>query len=191
MTRLLTIVLLIASACTGTGTSAADAPRNERAPSAYSVYDLGGSSWRDQSGARRTLASLGGTPRVLAMIYTHCTSTCPLAVAEMKRIEAATDARVGLVLVSLDPVRDSVASLAAYAALHELDAARWTLLSGASDDVRDLAYTLGIRYRLVSPGELAHSNTLTLLDAAGRVVHQQQGLGERDETITAARKLLP
>ena len=127
---------------------------------------------------------------MLAMIYTHCTSTCPLAVAEMKRIEVATDARVGLVLVSLDPARDSVASLAVYAGTHELDAARWTLLTGASDDVRDLASTLGIRYGPSSPGELAHSNTLTLLDGTGRVVHQQQGLGDRDETIAAARQLL-
>jgi len=156
----------------------------------WSIYDLG-STWRDQHGMERRLASLAGRAQVLAMVYTHCTSTCPLAIAEMRRIEAATDTSVGLVLVTLDPDHDTPAVLAEYARMRELDAARWTLLTGADDDVRELAATLGVRYRRLSPAELAHSNTLTLIDAAGYVVHQQQGLGERDETIVAARGLLP
>ena len=122
------------------------------------------------------------------MIYTHCSSTCPLAVAEMKRIEAATDA-IGRARARLArPERDDPARLAEYARMRGLDAARWTLLTGSDDDVRELAADarrpLPPRSR---PQELAHSNTLTLLDAAGYVVHQQQGLGERDETIVAAR----
>lgn len=155
----------------------------------WSLYDLG-SRWRDQHGAERRLASLAGRPQLLAMAYTHCTSTCPLAIAEMKRIEAATDTSVGLVLVTLDPDHDTPAVLAEYARMRGLDGARWTLLTGTVEDVRELAATLGVRYRRLSPAELAHSNTLTLIDAAGYVVHQQQGLGERDETIVAARGLL-
>jgi protein SCO1/2 len=189
MTRTSLLLLLLLSACTRAPAAVIDARQDAVASTAYSILDLG-SAWRDQTGASRPLESLAGRPQVLAMVYTHCASTCPLAVAEMKRIEAATDARIGLVLVSLDPARDSVESLAEYARTHGLDAARWTLLTGADDDVRDLAASLGVRYRRVSPQELAHSNTLTLLDAGGRVVHQQQGLGERDETVSAARALL-
>jgi protein SCO1/2 len=148
------------------------------------------SVWRAQHGNERRPPSLAGRAQVLAMAFTHCTSTCPLAIAEMKRIEAATDTSLGLVLVTLDPEHDTPAVLAQYARLRGLDATRWTLLTGKSDDVRELAATLGIRYRRLSPAELAHSNTLTLIDAAGYVVHQQQGLGERDETIVAARGLL-
>ena len=77
----------------------------------FSVYDLEG-SWRDQSGAARSLASWRGTPVLLAMIYTHCTATCPLAVSELKRI-AALDPDVRFVLVSLDPARDDPERLAA------------------------------------------------------------------------------
>lgn len=155
----------------------------------WSIYDLG-SRWRDQRGAERPLSSLAGRPRVLAMGYTHCTSSCPIAIAEMKRIEAATDTSVGLVLITLDPDHDTPAVLAEYARMRGLDASRWTLLTGAPDDVRELAATLGVRYRRLSPAELAHSNIITLIDAAGTVVHQQEGLGERDETIVAARGLL-
>jgi protein SCO1/2 len=107
------------------------------------------------------------------MVYTHCTATCPLAVAELKRVAVQhRDAR--LVLVSLDPERDDPARLAGYARGLGLDA-RWTLLSGADADVRDLAATLGVRYRRVTPEDLAHSNLITLLDRQGRIVRQTSG----------------
>jgi protein SCO1/2 len=108
----------------------------------------------------------------------------------MKRIEReASDADVGFVLVSLDPARDSSGRLAAFAREHGLAADRWTLLGGGDDDVRELAAALGVRYRRLSPAELAHSNTLTLLDASGAVAYQRAGLGDVDETVAAVRAL--
>ena len=184
------LALLIAAALSG----AAGCTRPERAAprapvasvDAYSVYDLG-STWRDQRGAERTLASLRGRPQAVAMVYTHCTSTCPLIIGELRRIAASTTA--GIVLVSLDPERDTAGRLAAYAAEHDLDASRWTLLSGSDGDVRDLAATLGVRYRRLSAQELAHSNAITLLDADGAVVHQQATLAGTPETIGLAQRL--
>jgi protein SCO1/2 len=140
---------------------------------AFSVYDLGG-SWRDQSGATRSLASWQGKPVLLAMIYTHCTATCPLAVSELKRI-ATLDPDVRFVLVSLDPARDDTNRLADYAAERGLDPKRWTLLTGSDADVRDLAATLGVRYRQVTPDDLSHTNLVTLLDQEGRIARQSSG----------------
>jgi protein SCO1/2 len=139
----------------------------------FSVYELEG-QWRDQSGAARSLAEWRGTPVLLAMIYTHCTATCPLAVSELKRI-AALDPDVRFVLVSLDPARDDVNRLADYARERALDPSRWTLLTGSDADVRDLAATLDVRYRRVTPEDLAHSNLITLLDREGRVARQTSG----------------
>ena len=139
----------------------------------FSVYDLEG-QWRDQSGAPRSLADWRGAPVLVAMIYTHCTATCPLAVSELKRI-AALDPDVRFVLVSLDPARDDVSRLADYAAERALDPSRWTLLTGSDADVRDLAATLDVRYRRVTPEDLAHSNLITLLDREGRVARQASG----------------
>ena len=173
----LTLVAMAATACTSRPTPNAPAPdRGARVADnadAFSVYDLGG-AWRDQSGAARSLAGWRGAPVLLAMIYTHCSATCPLAVAELKRIAALNpDAR--FVLVSLDPVRDDVHRLAAYAEERGLDPARWTLLTGSDADVRDLAATLGVRYRQVTPDDLAHSNLITLLDREGRIARQSSG----------------
>ena len=150
----------------------------------YSVYDLD-AQYRDQRGAPRQLSSLRGRPQVVAMIYTHCSTTCPLTVAEMKRIERESPRDVGFVLVSLDPARDDPARLAAFAAERGLDAGRWTLLEGSDDAVRELATVLGVRYRRVSPEELAHSNALTLLNADGAVVYQHAGLGAAEDVLHA------
>lgn len=154
----------------------------------YSIYDLE-SSWHDQHGTARTLATLRGRPRALAMVYTTCTASCPITVAEMKRIAAATPDTVGLVLVSLDPKHDTPERLAQYATELKLDGTRWTLLTAPDDAVRELAATLGVRYRRMSESEVAHGSMITLLDATGAVVHQQAGVDGTDETIRLARVL--
>ena len=164
-----------------TVTAADDAER-------FSIYDLG-SSWRDQRGATRPIASLAGRPTVVAMIYTHCQATCPLIIGEMKQLEHATGSDVALVLVSLDPDRDTPGRLAEYANTEGLPEGRWTLLSGTGEDTRALAAALGVRYRRVSAAELAHSNTLTLLDASGAVVRQEMGLGAGESILRAIRSL--
>ena len=180
----LLLALFGATACTPRETprpASASAAAAAHAES-FSVYDLP-ATWRDQSGATRTLESLRGSPVLLAMVYTHCTATCPLAVAELKRVAVQhRDAR--LVLVSLDPERDDPARLAEYARGLGLDDARWTLLSGADSDVRDLAATLGVRYRRVTPEDLAHSNLITVLDRQGRIVRQSSG--RVDDAVVAA-----
>lgn len=137
---------------------------------AYSLYDLG-STWRDQHGTKRTLASLRGRPQLLSLVYTSCTSICPFTVATIQRVEQQVGDRAGYVLVSMDPGRDSPGRLAAYAAEHRLSS-RWMLFSGPEGSVRELAALIGVKYRRVASGEIDHSSTLTVLDADGRVVAQ-------------------
>ena len=179
--------VLLAAAC-GRAPSSADSDNDSDRAAAtasteasdFSVYDLD-ARWRDQEGRERTLASLAGKVRVISMTYTHCAHTCPLIVAELKRIEAALSPeereRVGFVLVSLDPRRDTPDRLAEFAASVRLDPARWTLLTGSEESVRELAALLAIRYRPEGETEFSHSNTYLVLDAKGRVVHRRDGLG--------------
>ena len=190
--RLPLLALLALAAC-GRGSSDAeppvDPPSSVASASDFSVHDLE-ARWRDQDGGERTLASLGGKARVISMVYTSCTHTCPMIVAEMKRVEAALPAeergRVGFVLVSLDPARDTPAQLAKFASAMRLDPASWTLLTGDAGGVRELAALLGIRYRPEADAQISHSNTYLGLDPAGRIVHRQDGIG-RGTGATLAR----
>jgi protein SCO1/2 len=187
---LLVLAASLATACTSRPSPNAPEPdrpaRVEASPDAFSVYDLAG-TWRDQAGAARSLADWRGAPVLVALIYTHCTATCPLAVSELKRI-AALDPRVRFVLVSLDPARDDVRRLAGYAAERGLDPARWTLLTGSDGDVRDLAALIGVRYRQVTPDDLAHTNLITLLDSEGRIARQSSGRLD-DAAVSAVHAL--
>ena len=177
---------LAAAACTPSTTRQASTGAKVTTSSTerYSIYDLD-REWRNQRGESVRLASLGGRPQLVAMIYTHCSTTCPFTVAEMKRIERESPVNAGFVLVSLDTERDDPARLAMFAAERGLDPARWTLLDGSDDAVRELANVLGVQYRRLSPEELAHSNALTLVDADGVVVYQHAGLDASAEVMTA------
>ena len=157
-------------------------------PTDWSVYELA-SSWVSQRGDTLRLADLAGPVRVVAMVYTECRATCPLIVADLQRILAAVPAErradVGVVLVSLDPARDTPGRLAEWARQTRLDPARWTLLNGSDAAVRELAATLDVRYQAQPDGEVAHTNAIHVLDARGAVVHRQAGLGE-PAAVTAA-----
>jgi protein SCO1/2 len=172
----------------GAAASVRGAERQAPQASDFSLYELP-SEWRDQRGDTVRLSQLAGAVRVVAMVYTSCQATCPLIVADLKRIEAALPpdrrADVGFVLVSLDPERDTPGRLAAWAEQTRLDPARWTLLAGGDDDVRELAATLDVRYQAQADGELAHTNGLTVLDRSGGIIHRQVGLGDTDATIEA------
>jgi len=160
-----------------------------------SLHDLAG-RWRDQDGAERTLASTAAPVRVVAMVYTGCVHTCPLIVADMKRLEAALPADrradVRFVLVSLDPTRDTPERLREFAEHAQLDPARWTLLTGGEDDVLELAAALDVRYRQRPDGEFEHGNVLTVLGPDGAVAFQQLGLGDDATALRAGvERLLP
>jgi protein SCO1/2 len=158
-----------------------------------SLYALPG-DWTDQRGQPMALAALRGRPQLVAMVYTSCTATCPLIVAELQRIEASLDAaqraQLGVVLVSLDPDRDTPGMLQAYAERSGMDTARWVLLRGSDADVRAMAGVLDERYRRMQGGEIAHTNGITLLDRDGVPRHHQERLGDNAETSRVLRGLL-
>lgn len=138
-------------------------------------------AFSDQSGKEFTLADRRGKPQVVAMFYTSCRYICPLIVDSAKGVDHALTpaerARLGVLLVSMDPARDDTAALASVARKRKLDPARWTLARTEAGTVRRVAALLGIRYRELADGEFNHSSALVLLDAEGRVVARTERLG--------------
>lgn len=139
------------------------------------------STWANQTGENMQLGSFSGSPVVLAMVYTHCQAACPRIVSDMKAISKGLTEeqrnKTRFVLVSIDPQRDTVQRLAEFAQQASLKAPQWTLLRGDDGAVRELAAVLGVQYRPQPPSDFAHSNLVTILDAQGTIVHQQEGLG--------------
>lgn len=105
------------------------------------LTDQHGKSW-DWRGKR-------GKPQVVAMFYTSCQYICPLIVDSGKAVEHALTpaerARLGILLISMDPKRDTPAALRSVAEKRKLDAARWSLASPTPDTVRSVAGVLRVR----------------------------------------------
>ena len=153
------------------------------------------STFTDQSGHAVTLASFHGRPMVLAMIYTRCTSACPLLLASLRKFEAklppAQRANTWFVLVSLDPAHDVPDTLLTFARARGLDTARWRLLTGSREATTELAAILGVKVRDDGNGALAHSSNIYLLDGAGVIRHALIGLGADPAELLMARAALP
>jgi protein SCO1 len=159
-----------------------------------SIYNLE-STWTNQDDQKVKLEKLQGKVQLVAMIYTGCTYACPRTIADLNRIEKALQKynreELGVVLVSMDPDRDTPAKLREFAAANHLGTDRWTLLTSQPDNILELAALLNVKYKKQLNGDIGHSNIITVLNPRGEIVHQQEGLGAApDETIKAVEGLL-
>jgi len=185
---------LVSDRASSTSTASADSKGIvATANTSISLFDLE-SSWRDVHGRTVSLRDVSSKVNVLAMIYTSCTVTCPLIIADLKRIEGSLSPadlpHVRFLLVSLDPDRDTPGRLETWARETRLDETRWVLLSGHEGTVRELAATLEVRYRKLDDGEIAHTNGINIVDQAGRLSHHTEGIGQTDRSAQAVQVLL-
>lgn len=153
-----------------------------------SVYHVGG-IWQTADKQSIALESLAGKPQVIALIFTGCSTACPIIVESMKQIEAKIPAdmrnRIGFVLVTLTPDTDSPKALKAFAEKKGLGA-NWQLLKGNDSLVRALSNALNSRYKVVKAGDIAHSNTVTLLNSLGQIQVQISGTSSGIAPMVAA-----
>ena len=174
--------------CAGAIAAPAPLPRD-------SVYQLP-ATLTDQAGKAWDWRSKRGTPQVVAMFYTSCQYICPLIVDSGKAVEHALSpaerAKLGILLISMDPARDDPAALMSVARKRKLDVTRWSLASPAPDNVRGVAGVLGVRYRQLADGEFNHTSALVLLDRDGRIVARTEQIGSRvdPEFIAEVRRVL-
>lgn len=160
-----------------------------------SVYQLA-APMTDQQGRRFDWRARRGTPQVVSMFYTSCQYICPLIVDSGKAIEKsltpAERGRVGVLLISMDPGRDTPKALMSVVTQRKLDPARWTLASPAQGNVRAIAGVLGVRYRALADGEFNHTSALVLLDANGRILARTEQIGSKPdpEFVAAVRRVV-
>lgn len=142
-----------------------------------SVYQVGG-IWQTETNQSIQLASLAGRPQVIALIFTGCSNACPIIVESMKRIEKQVPSgmqnKIGFVLVSLTPDTDYPKTLKIFSEKKGLNS-NWKLLRGNNALVRTLSNALNGRYKVIKDGDVAHSNTVTLLNSQGQILTQASG----------------
>ena len=162
------------------------------APTEMSLYNLS-STWATPQGDSVNLSHLRGKIQLVAMVYTNCQTACPRIVADLKQIQAAIPRKenVGFVLVSLDPDRDTPEKLRSFATSYQLDQDRWQLLTGKEGDVQDLAVLLGLKFKKLGQGEISHANLISVLNAEGEIVYQEEELGvDKSKIIARIQQLI-
>ena len=183
--HLVAACLAIASSAAANAGDAAQAPLP-----ADSVYQVDATLSR-AGGGETEWRALRGTPRVVTMFYSTCRAVCPMIVESARAVQrgvpAADRGRIGFVLLTMDPSRDTPAALAAVQRERHLEPATWLLLRPDEADVRKLAAILGVRYRALADGEFNHTTTLVLLDGDGRVLARTEKIGSAgDPAFTEA-----
>jgi protein SCO1/2 len=120
-------------------------------------------SLTDQNGTAFNGASLSGNVWVADFFFTHCTGPCPRMSSRFRHIEK-TIARNDLKLVSLtvDPQRDTVPVIAAYARVFNAEPGRWYFLTGPMDRLNHLCRDVFLLGNI--DGDLNHSTRFVLVD---------------------------
>jgi len=124
----------------------------------------------DQRGRTVTLSSLRGRTVWLTFAFGHCETVCPAMLARMAAArEQAPAPPPQAVVISLDPWRDTVASLPAIAAKWNLGT-EGIVLSGPAERVNAAldAYHVA-RERNLRTGDIVHPGLVYVLDPRGRI----------------------
>jgi protein SCO1 len=167
------------------------------APPGDSLYQLE-AQLTTQQGLHAGLDMDRGHPTLIAMFYGSCPAVCPMLIdaihAYEGKLDAASRARLRVLLVSFDAARDTPQQLARIARLHRADPARWTFANADERDTRRIAALLGVSYRRLPDGDYEHSLLVTLLDGEGRrIASTTQLVGDTDfeTTLRAATRSRP
>jgi protein SCO1/2 len=154
-----------------------------------SLYNLK-AALTDQYGKPLSLDAFRGQVVLVTMFYSSCTSICPMLIAQLRHVEAQLPANVRsatpILLVSLDPERDTPAKLLALEQLHKVDGKRWHFTRTVEASVRKIAALLGVRYRKLDDGTIGHSPVIAVLDRNGVLVTRIEGTAGDPKVIADA-----
>jgi formylglycine-generating enzyme len=154
-----------------------------------SIYRLG-ARLTNQAGAGLGLDVHAGHPVLITMFYGSCPAACPLLIDTLRAVERAAPPvqreRLRVLMISIDPQRDSVESLQAVARARHIDPSRWTLARTDAATVRRIAAVLNIQYRQQPDGGFNHSSVITLLSPQGEIVTQSTVLAKADGALLEA-----
>lgn len=181
----LTVSVLAAGHRVGTGVSALQAATPETVLPEHPRLDEAAPplSLLAHDGRTLSLAQLAGRPVIVTFAFAHCADVCPMLVNDalqaQRRLAAAAPARrPAVVVVTMDPWRDTPGRLPHIAQAWGLGEDAW-LLGGDVDEVEATlnAWHVG-RQRDERTGQVAHPRLTYIVDERGRLAYATSGGAE-------------
>jgi len=183
--RLLIILLSVSliGAVTGVSLALNLSKRHQGAPLALTLLPdprpLAEFHLLDHAGSPFTLDRLRGSWSLMFFGFTHCPDVCPSTLYDLNLVSAQLsqpggdgEAPLQVVFVSIDPERDSPATLSRYVAYFNPE---FTGVSGTHEELAALTRQLGIAYQIGEhkPGaeayDVLHSSSVVLTDPDGQL----------------------
>lgn len=126
----------------------------------------------DQTGKKVRLSGMRGEPVAVTFLYTRCpvSTACPMTTAKFSRLDAMLkEKNFGrLLVVTVDPQRDTPKTLAAYARKAGVDGKRWKFLTGDTKSVAEVATNFGVTY-YPQGAQIVHTQAVAVVDPEGRL----------------------
>ena len=129
----------------------------------------------DQTGRTVTLEEFRGRPVLVTFAYAHCETVCPLLVSEVLGARDKLTPRPVVLIVTLDPWRDTPSRLATIAT-------KWGasgdvhILSGDTERVERVLNAWRVpRARNERTGDLSHPSVVYVIGADGRIAYVVSG----------------
>lgn len=182
------LMLTSLSGATATGTGLSDSrlsdprldPRRVIALSEAALGTLlGEHQLTDSHGRRFSLADYRGKPLVISLIYTSCSTVCPITTQHL--LDAVTEARRSLgadrfavLTIGFDARNDTPPRMASFANRQGIPAQNWRAASGDAATLTALLRELGFSY-LAAAGGFEHITQTSIIDAEGRVYRHVYG----------------
>lgn len=140
---------------------------------------LGNHQLVDSTGAPLRLDAYRGKPLVISLVYTACSSVCPVTTQHL--IDAVGEARrmlgkdqFAVLTVGFDARNDTPARLAHFASAQGVRLDNWRLASGDTGTVAGLLRDLGFSYARIAGG-FDHITQTTIVDREGRIYRHVYG----------------
>lgn len=142
----------------------------------------------DQNGEPFGVASLEGRPALVTFAFGHCKTLCPAVVHQARATRLELEGEWPIVVLSLDPWRDTPSRLPALVEQFELDPGTDFVVSGSVDDVNAALDAWGIpRERDETTGDVTHPGIVYIVDSEGALAFGSSGGVE--QMVSLARRV--
>ncbi len=144
----------------------------------------------DQRGEAFTPETLEGRSAFVTFAFGNCETVCPMVVhaSRAARMELGNPEEWAVVVVTLDPWRDTPSRLSHLVEQYELDPERDFVLSGGVDDVERVLDGWNIaRSRDTQTGDITHPPLVYLVEPEGTVAYASSGAMQ--QLVALARRL--
>ncbi len=143
----------------------------------------------DQDARPVSLAALRGKVVLLDFVYTSCPGPCPILTGIHRDVRdglsAADRARVQLVSITIDPLRDTPEVLRAWTSARRLDTQGWSFATGPVADVDAVVLAYGVGSTRQPSGEIEHTVATFLIDREGNIARRYLGLTHEPAAVRA------